>query len=364
MSSTPKSVVVTGASGNLGARLLPLLQGHRIVAVDMRPPSTDVLSAPYEFQNLDFGVEDSCDRLISLIRETAAEAVIHLAFVIDPQQTGVLDLKRMWQINVAGTARVLEAITEVNRRETVVRKLIVPGSVSAYGPELPYAVSEDQPLMAHTLPYAIHKKEADEVVQARAELVGACTTYLLRPHIFVGRTMQNYLVGALRGTPTGSGRLGHWLKRKGKRLPMLLPMGDSYLHKKFQFVHVDDVARLISFLLNRQETTPGLQVLNVAGRGDSITIARAAEIAHSKIVRLPGKTACRLVLKCLWDLGICAAPPEALPYMCGSYTMNTLKLQELLGRDYENIIRYTIEDGLADSFSTPEIEAERVATVG
>ena len=37
--------------------------------------------------------------------------------MLDPVRAGVLDLDRMWQINVAGTARVMEAITEANREE-------------------------------------------------------------------------------------------------------------------------------------------------------------------------------------------------------------------------------------------------------
>ena len=59
-------------------------------------------------------------------------------------------------------------------------------SVSAYGPETPGPVKEDFPLGAHTLPYAIHKRESDEVVRYRAESLGDCCTYVLRPHIFAG----------------------------------------------------------------------------------------------------------------------------------------------------------------------------------
>jgi nucleoside-diphosphate-sugar epimerase len=351
MNATKPTVVVTGASGNLGLRLLRQLSDYNIVALDMRAPTPDAALPSFTFESIDLGAESSCDRLIQILRETSAVAVVHLAFVIDPQRTGVLDKRRMWQINVAGTARVMEAITEVNRLGGNVRTLVIPGSVSSYGPETPLLVNEDHPLGAHTLTYAMHKKEADEVIQARAESLGECTTYLLRPCIFVGHTMQNYLVGALRGTPTGNGRLGAWLRDKGYRLPMLLPMGADYPEKRFQFVHVDDVARLIAHLLRRSEQGAGLHIFNVAGRGEPITIARAAEVAHAKLLRLPGRFACRWLLKVLWDLGICAAPPEALPYMCGSYTMNTHRLQEVLGKDYERIIQYTNESALADSFA-------------
>ena len=112
----------------------------------------------------------------------------------------------MWQINVAGTARVMEAMSVVNRTGGNVRQFIFPSSVSAYGPETDGPVKEDAPLRAHTLPYAIHKRESDEVVRYRAESLGDCRIYILRPHIFTGASMQNYMVGALRGTPLGKSK--------------------------------------------------------------------------------------------------------------------------------------------------------------
>jgi len=107
---------------------------------------------------MDLGKEDSCRELFLLLRQSRPFAVLHLAFVIDPMRTGVLDLDRMWQINVAGTARIMEAITEANREDAIVTKFLYLSSVSAYGSDLPEAVTEDFPLAGHTLPYAIHKR--------------------------------------------------------------------------------------------------------------------------------------------------------------------------------------------------------------
>jgi len=166
MSELTPTVVVTGISGNLGMRLLPMLRGFKVVGVDMRPPATDL---PLQFEAIDLGEESSTRKFTELIRDTRASSVVHLAFVIDPIRTGILDERRMWQVNVAGTARVLEAISIVNRYVGTVSKLICLSSVSAYGPETDGPVKEDAPLLAHTLPYAIHKRESDECVQQRAE---------------------------------------------------------------------------------------------------------------------------------------------------------------------------------------------------
>ena len=341
------SVLVTGVSGNLGSRVLLQLAGSRVVGTDLYAP----LSAPSlaRFESADLGDEASCDQLIRMLREENVRAVVHLAFVIDPMRTGILDVDRMWQVNVAGTARVMEAIAEVNRHGGNVSKFIFVSSVSAYGPETPGPVDEDFPLAAHTLPYAIHKKEADETVRARANRLGDCSTFILRPHIFAGATMQNYLIGALRGTPTGKGKRAERMRRRGTRLPIVLPFGQHYLDNRFQFVHVDDVARLIAHILRQPASVP-LTVLNVTGRGEALPFSECTALANAKLLRLPGRLACRAVLNLMWMLGISGVPPDALPYVLGSYTMNTRRLQQYLGKEYENVIRYTISDALADSF--------------
>jgi len=341
-------VVVTGISGNLGARLLPLLGSYSVIGVDVSPPRTET---EMRFERLDLGSESSTLTLYELLRDTHAYAVVHLAFVIDPVRTGVLDVERMWRINVAGTARVMEAITEANRTtDDGVKQFIFPSSVSAYGPDMPEPAGEDFPLGAHTLPYAVHKKQSDEVVQQRCTALRGCSVYILRPHIFAGASVENYLMGAFRGTPNGKSARAEKMRNQGKRLPCMLPRGQQYLDNKIQFIHVDDMARLIRHVLQREPETQRLTILNVAGRGDPLTFARCIEMAHAKLIRVPGKWAMRQILKFLWSRQISAIPPEAVPYMTGQYIMNTDRLRRFLGPEYEDVIRYTITDAFADSF--------------
>ena len=341
-------VVVTGISGNLGSRLLPLLGSYSVIGVDVAPPQTD---CELRFERMDLGQESSTRVIYELLRDTHAYAVVHLAFVIDPVRTGVLDLERMWQINVAGTARVMEAITEANRTtDDGVKQFIFPSSVSAYGPNLPGAVTEESPLAAHTLPYAIHKRESDEVVQQRSPALRGCSIYILRPHIFSGASVENYLMGAFHGTPNGKSPRAEKMRQEGRRLPCMLPRGQQYLDNKIQFIHVDDMARLVRHILQREPEAQRLTVLNVAGRGEPLTFGRCVEMARAKLIRVPGRWAMRQVLKFLWWQQISAIPPEAVPYMTGQYIMNTDRLRRFLGPEYEDVIRYTIADAFADSF--------------
>jgi nucleoside-diphosphate-sugar epimerase len=361
MASQSPVVVVTGIAGNLGSRLLPLLGDFSVIGVDLSPPQTDLA---LRFEQLDLGEESSTRVFYDLLRDARPVAVIHLAFVIDPVRTGVLDAERMWQINVAGTARIMEAVTEANRTaDSPIRQFIFPSSVSAYGPNLPAPATEDSVLAAHTLPYAIHKKQSDEVVQQRAPALRGCSVYILRPHIFAGASVENYLLGAFRGTVNGKGARAEKMRKDGKRLPCMLPRGRQYLDNKIQFVHVDDMARLIVHLLHRDPEAQRLTILNVAGRGDPLTFGQCVEMAQGKLIRVPGKWVMRLVLQFLWKRQISAIPPEALPYMTGEYIMNTERLRAFLGSEYENLMRYTIADAFADSCrNTPAAAESATAT--
>ena len=72
-----------------------------------------------------------------------------------------------------------------------------PSSVSAYGLGPAGASNGGSALAAHTLPYAIHKKESDEVVRQRCTALRGCSVYILRPHIFAGASVENYLDGSV-----------------------------------------------------------------------------------------------------------------------------------------------------------------------
>lgn len=352
------AVIVTGAEGNLGVRLLALLSDFQVYAVDVAPPTN---RGDSRFERIDISATDAQSKLLQLIRDSKAIAVVHLAFIIDPVRMGVLDLERMWQINVAGTGRVLDAIAEANRTGSRIRKLIYPSSVSAYGPETPGPVKEDFPLGAHTLPYAIHKLEAEKVLQSKQRALGDCSTYVLRPHIYAGASMQNYLIGVLRGTPTGRGRIAKWMRENHIRLPLVLPPGRKYLDKQFQFVHVDDVARLIAFILTHPSSAGEDVILNVPGKGKPITLSEAAKMAQQHVLPLPSVAFCRWALQVMWKLGVSGVPPEALPYMIGSYTMDDSRLRAYCGPEFDSVIQFTVEQALADSFRAPQSDSRPVA---
>ena len=115
---------------------------------------------------------------------------------------------------------------------------------------------------------------------------------------------------------------------------------------------MDDIARLILHILRKTEPeAQRITVLNVAGRGDPLSFARCIELAHAKLMRVPGKWGFGIILAVLWKLRLSSIPPEALPYMTGQYTMNTDRLRKFLGPQYETVIQYKITDAYTDSFA-------------
>jgi nucleoside-diphosphate-sugar epimerase len=359
MGNGPPSIVVTGISGNLGRRLLPMLTGFRVVGVDIRPPHTD---PPLQFEQMDLGEEASCLQFIQLMRDVRPVAVVHLAFVMDAVRSDILDRDRIWKINVAGTARVMEAITEANRDWPMIEKFIFLSSVSAYGPNLSQPVTEDAPLAAHTYVYGMQKMEADKVVQQRAPALRGCSAYILRPHIFAGASVDNYFMEAFRGIPGGTSARAAKMREKGTRLPCMLPSCKQYLQNRVQFVHIDDVARVVAFILKKTEPeAQRLTILNIAGRGQALTYDECVQMAHAKLVRVPSEKLFAMVLQFLWKMKISTIPPDITPYMTSDTLMNTLQLAEFLGVEYKNVVRYSIAEAFADCFKSDENEKKETA---
>jgi nucleoside-diphosphate-sugar epimerase len=348
MGDSAPAVVVTGISGNLGRRLLPLLGSFRVVGVDFRPPETD---HPLQFEQMDLAEEASCQQLLHLFKDVRPVAVLHLAFVMDAVRTGLLDPERIWKSNVPGTARIMEAVTEANRDWPMVEKFIFLSSVSAYGPDLSKPATEETPLAARTYHYGVQKMEADRVVQQRAPALRGCSVYILRPHIFAGAGLDNYFIEAFRGIPGGSSKRAERMRAEHKRLPCLLPSGKKYLANRIQFVHIDDVARLVAFILKKTDPeAQRLTVLNVTGRGTPLTYEQCVNIARAKLVRIPGEKLFDWVLQFFWKMRISTIPPDVMPYMLSDTVMDTERLQEFLAAEYKNVIKYPIAEAFAECF--------------
>lgn len=335
-------ILITGISGNLGRHLAPYLKDHPLVGADLFAPQVD--HPQIEFHSLDLSRPEAPGILETVLRDTAARQVLHLAFVLDPMRTGALTRERQWEINVRGTAHLAEAVARVNRRDRRIEHVLYLSSVTSYGPQLPGPVTEDHPQQPHTYTYALHKKESEDVLRKRFPEWHGCGLTIVRGHIFLGPGVDNFIVTALRGRPSQHTALGRWLRRHGFRLPLLLPQGEQH-QGLYQFMHMDDAARLMAWLCRHYQ--PGqLRILNAQGRGAPITGVQVAQTAGIPLLRLPSYKFVGFLYRVFWWLGLSPVPPEAFPYFAGSYIMNTRRLEQLLGAEYPQIVRHSAEEAL------------------
>ncbi len=335
-------ILVTGLSGNLGQQLAPLLKEHPLVGVDLYRPRVD--HPQVEFCQLDLSQSDAPEALASLIRSSQVRQIVHLAFVLDPTRTGALERQRQWEITVHGTSHLLEALERVNRDQRQVDFFLYLSSVTSYGPMLPRPVDEDFPQQPHTYTYALHKKETEDLCRARHARLNGCAMTIVRGHIFLGPKVDNFIVRSLQGRPGRRTPLGRWVERRGWKLPLLLPRGPEY-DGLYQFMHIEDAARLMVWLCRHYE--PGkLLILNAQGRGLPMTAADIGRVGRVPVWRLPSYKFVGYLYRLFWWLGVSPVPPEAYPYFAGTYVMNTERLERLLGAEYPEIVRHTTEEAM------------------
>jgi len=179
-----KNVAVTGAAGLIGQRALLHLERdpgvRKILALDLAPPVTDSSKTlPVR--------HDVREPMDGLFREHGIDTAVHLAFLVDP----VHDRRKEREINVGGTARLLEACDAVG-----VRTVLLASSGTVYGawPDNPPLLREDAPLRGKPgYPYVEDKLELERMAAEYAGSHPEARVLVIRPTVVVGPHMDNFL---------------------------------------------------------------------------------------------------------------------------------------------------------------------------
>jgi nucleoside-diphosphate-sugar epimerase/ferritin-like metal-binding protein YciE len=202
-------VVVTGATGNVGANVIEALAARdevgEIVGLARCQPASPIDKTSWVRGDV---VSSELEPIFA-----GADAVIHLAWAIQPSH----DLRTLERINVDGSRRVFEAAAAAG-----VEKLIYASSAGAYSPgPKGHPVSEDWPVGGtETSFYSRHKAMVEEeldqfelrapetkVVRLRPALIfkGEAATEIRR--LFAGPFLPGFLLhrGLLPAVPRVSG---------------------------------------------------------------------------------------------------------------------------------------------------------------
>jgi UDP-glucose 4-epimerase len=231
-------IVVTGASGNVGtALLLRLGRQHEVVGISRRRPPA---AAPYEWADwhcIDLADGGATARLTEVF--TGADAVVHLAFALQPFG----DRAAMKRVNQGGTEAVTRAVIDAR-----VPHLVHQSSVGAYGPGPKKPVDESWPTTGiETSSYSVDKAAAERIVSAAEE------------HAVVTRVRPSLIFQDAAASEVGRYFLGRLVPKAVVRRPVLrfAPFSDALT---FQVVHSDDVASALELLV--EQRAPG--AFNVA----------------------------------------------------------------------------------------------------
>jgi UDP-glucose 4-epimerase len=315
--------LITGGSGYIGGRLTELLTGRdqteRVVNLDVRAPA--VPWPKTEFVQGD--VRDRA-RVLALLERERPDAVIHLAFLLNP----IRDEGLMYDIDVNGTHSVLQAALEAGTEQ-----VLVTSSAVSYGawPDNPVPIAEDQPVRGQPdFSYARDKADADRVCQLWAADHPDRVMTIVRPTIVFGPNVDNYIA-------------------RGWEKAAFMPVMDG-TETEFQLVHEDDVVSAIAGLLDARSGG----AFNVAADG-TMTWRESAELVGLRVREMSFKTVYRLY-RWSWKLHVpnVEAPAGNLHFLHNPWIVSNEKLKSTIGWEPTKTTREVFEEtarakGLAEA---------------
>jgi nucleoside-diphosphate-sugar epimerase len=271
------TVVVTGAAGALGSRVVRLVEADpavtRVVAVDSVAPAGG--GPKVEALAADLATADLGDLV------AGADSVVHLAFAVGAE----LDDGDAGRANTLATSRLLHAAGAAG-----VAHVVAMSSATVYGawPSNPVPLTEAAPVRPNTeLAYAVQKAEVERLCQAFAA-EGTATVSVLRPAVMVGGGEESWLARSLRRASA--------LRSAEGAAPL-------------QVVHVDDLASAVDLARRARLDGPA----NVAADGwlDAPDVRSLAGAPPR--IPLPAAAA-RAVAALSWRLRLGQTPPGVVAY--------------------------------------------------
>jgi len=201
--SKPADVLITGATGALGPRVVGafLAAGHNVRALSLDTPETGYLP-----DSVDARIGDVTDKRAVASALQGIETVIHMAALLHIVDPPPHLRERYEQVNVGGTATLVEQAVMAG-----VRRIVLFSTIAVYGSAAKGQVlDEGTPPSPETL-YARSKLDAERLVLAAIGSDGQPLGTVLRmAAIYGSRVKGNYrrLVGSLargRFVPIGAG---------------------------------------------------------------------------------------------------------------------------------------------------------------
>jgi len=298
-------IVVTGATGNVGTSVLEALaadpQVTEIVGIARRPTAWQPPKTRWVWADV------AGDDLVGHF--AGADAVIHLAWLIQPSRDGA-ELER---VNVEGSRRVFEAAAEAGARA-----LVHASSIGVYSPG-----PKDRPVDERwprdgieSSFYSRHKAAAERILDAVESAHPSLRVVRLRPALIFKREAAPEIRRLFAG-PLLPGKLLH---------PRLIPVLPLPRRLVLQCVHSRDVGEAYR-LAAVDENARGAYNIAAEPVLDRETLGRAL---GARVVTVPARVL-RAAAGLAWRARLQPTPPGWLDMGLGVPVMDTARARDELG---------------------------------
>ncbi len=273
-------ILITGAAGDIGTRLVSFFSKQKDVALFTTDLSRPRVTGDYEHK--DFDVRDG--KFFNWVKEISPQVVVHLASIISLPDN--MSRKDAHDIDVVATEKLMATCVTVG-----VEKIVVTSSGAAYGYWQDNAqwLTEDMPIRGNDdYFYSSHKRQVEELMAVYRSDYPQLKQVILRPGTVLGPNFQNPITNMFAQKKiTGI---------KGTDSP-------------FVIIWVDDlVAYLIESAVDNVEG-----IYNVAGDG-TLSLQKIAKRLNKPYLALPAWFM-RGMLTILKPLGLSQYGPEQVKFI-------------------------------------------------
>lgn len=183
MSDEIKKIMVTGAMGQIGSELIPVLRkkygNNVVVAVGHKTkPSREFLdSGPFEFADI-----TNKDAVEKIIKKYDIKIIYHLASLLSAVGEKNPDL--IWDINVNSLKNILDLSLANN-----IEKIFWPSSIAVFGPETPKDNVPNETIMRPSTMYGITKVSGELLCEYYAKKYNLDIRSIRYPGIISSETL-------------------------------------------------------------------------------------------------------------------------------------------------------------------------------